>query len=200
MKKAAILGFLIATCLWLLVLAVQGRHPKDHAFGPNTEGTGEGDLPSPIPSKSQQPTHQAPVAVPRQIRQEEKKTVPAGGMGLTHEDIARGYENAYRSDQPPNASSAKREAAIVAAFGSPRAEGAHLNGVDCRATRCRIDVDFTSQEADKRVLLAFVDLLSSSGIENVSDLGFFVSSRDELPDGKIKADIHLFPVERTPKP
>jgi hypothetical protein len=46
------------------------------------------------------------------------------------------------------------------------------------------------------VLYDIWGLLSSAGVENVSDLAFFVSSREELPDGKIKVDIDLFPAER----
>ena len=194
MKKAAVLGFMLATCLGLLVLAISKHHTKDSASGSKVVETDE-YVPPPVSTSPSRPlpsqNHRAAPPAPKPDNEDKGSPAPL----RTHEDVARMFENAFRADQPPNTNSTKRTAAIVAAFSDPRAEGAHLNGVDCRATRCLLDVDFTNRETNDRVLSDFWDLLSSAG-QDVSDLGFFVASRDEQPNGKIAESIHLYPVER----
>jgi hypothetical protein len=164
--------------------------PDDNEAPPPSLVAAEPPRPTPARGRPAAPDAKAPPPV--------KHNPGPGPEGLTEEDISRNYVTAYQRDPAPTASSAKREAAIVAGFSSPRAEGAHLNGVDCRATRCRLDIDFTDQEAGKRVLLDLFGILSSSGVEDSSSLGFYVTSRNELPGGKVQAEVHLFPVEHGP--
>jgi hypothetical protein len=203
MAKGLFLGFLFATCVGLLVLAVLhhrtgkiSREDSPPATGEDTESA-----PTKPAGASPAPRPRAPVV---DHPNDQRSPAPEGAESAaaaharTQADIVRDLENAFRTDQPPNGRSAQTTAAIVAAFGEQRAAGAHLNAVDCRATRCKLDIDFANGETSNRVLQDLFGMLASHGVENVGDLGFYVSSRDNLPNGAVNTGVHLFPVERTP--
>ena len=203
MAKGVLLGLLLATCVGLLALAVYRHQSRKPAVEVDPQATGEDNAPSlvaparPRPalrSAAPAPDHALAPSAPPTATPEPVAPDP----GRTHKDIVRDLENAFRSDQPPDNRSAQTAAAIVTAFGEPRAAGAHLNAVDCRATRCKLDIDFSDKQTSNRVLQEMFDMLSSHGVENASNLGFYVASRDSLPNGVINTSVHVFPVERVP--
>jgi len=111
-------------------------------------------------------------------------------------EMSSALNAAFEADQPGGPETAQTRTAIAAAFRDARATGALLRGVECRATRCRLDVEFTDKRADKRLLSQIFVLLSSNGVDT-KDLGFTIPTREVRPDGSVVATIHLYRGEET---
>lgn len=102
-------------------------------------------------------------------------------------------ETAYDEDAAPTATSRKRETTIRTAFSSPSAKGSTLKSLECKASRCRMEVEFDDMQADKRVIHDV--LMETPGI----DMAGSVPERKTGPDGKVTAVIHLFPMSTAPR-
>jgi hypothetical protein len=113
----------------------------------------------------------------------------------TDEEIARDLEVAFTTDGPPDAASAKRSATIVQGLGGPLAKGAHLRKVDCRATRCKLELEFADRNADSHLMSGLFRILRSVGVK-CEGLGYQVAKREVLPNGTIVATVHLFDAPR----
>jgi len=111
-------------------------------------------------------------------------------------EMASALNAAFDADRPGGPETGQTRTAIATAFRDARATGAMLRGVECRATRCRLDVEFTDKGADKRVLSQIFVLLSSNGVDT-KGLGFTVPTREVRPDGSVVATIHLYRGEET---
>lgn len=110
---------------------------------------------------------------------------------MTPEQETAKLNEAFDRDRPADEAAGNRRVAIATAFRSPAANGAALRDLDCRATRCRMAVEFTDAAADKRVLSDLFALLKSAGLET-RELGFTVPIREERADGSIVATVHLY--------
>lgn len=118
-------------------------------------------------------------------------SAPAEPQPQTPAEVTASLNAAFEADRPADAAAANTRVAIATAFRDPKAKGAELRDVDCRATRCRLSVEFTDKGADKRVLSDFFQLLGAAGVDT-KDLGFTVPEREVRPDGSIAATIHLY--------
>jgi hypothetical protein len=115
----------------------------------------------------------------------------AGPAEMTPQQEAAQLNDAFAADPPADEAAANQRVAIATAFRAPAARGAALREIDCRATRCRMTVEFSDAGADKRVLSDLFKLLASAGVESQA-LGFTVPTREERSDGSIVATIHLY--------
>jgi|GEM_PF-6264741 hypothetical protein len=199
MKKIAVLSFLLGTCLVLLVFAAFRHHSRRAAHEMiDSVATGEEDS-SPVPAR-----HRFfPPRLPALAFDEEGKPFAPVEVKSTdaperksEKEILQELNSAFNADRPPDANSTKMSSGIVSAFGDVRAQGARLTGLECRATRCRLGIDFADVDADKRVMSDIFNLLSSAGLD-VATLGFIVATRDTRPDGTINATVHLFHISAT---
>jgi hypothetical protein len=118
---------------------------------------------------------------------------PAEAAPKTPAQAAVELEEAFRTDKPADASSARMESGIATGFRTDRAKGAALRKVDCHGTRCRLSVDFDDDAADRRVVGNIFELLADSGVDP-AQLGFTIPVREVGPDGKVSAVIHLYRV------
>lgn len=107
-------------------------------------------------------------------------------------DIAATFEEAFQSDAPADAKTAVLERQVHAAFALPSAGGARLRTSECRATRCRLEVEFESQEADRAGMIKIMRT------EPFLSMGAVVPIRETNDDGSVVATVHLFPSERGP--
>jgi hypothetical protein len=112
-------------------------------------------------------------------------------VGMTPEEVATKLNDAFYADRPGDETAGNRRVAIAAAFRSPAASGAALRDIDCRATRCRMAVEFTDTGADRRVVSELFNLLEAGGLET-RELGFTIPTREERSDGSVVATIHLY--------
>jgi hypothetical protein len=149
---------------------VQAAAPRGYERVP------ERRMPAPAPPPGLPPPAPAPAAEPAE---------------MTPEQEAAKFNDAFDADRPADEAAGNRRVAIATAFRSPAAKGAALRDIDCRATRCRLAVEFTDAVADKRVLSDLFKLLASAGLETQA-LGFTVPTREERSDGSIVATIHLY--------
>ena len=111
-------------------------------------------------------------------------------------EFAAAMGEAFASDRPGNAGSATTLAAVSAAFHGPRTAGALLRAADCRATRCRLTVEFDDAAANNRVVAEMFTALAENGAD-VADLGIAIPTRDLRADGRIDATVYLFRGEPT---
>ena len=100
-------------------------------------------------------------------------------------------EAAFQQDDLPNSQSTQMTAAIRSAFESAPAKGASIKSIECRASRCRMQISFEDRAADRRIMKDFFTLLSSKGID-IHGLRFIAPSRETTSDGRTLATIHVY--------
>ncbi len=106
-------------------------------------------------------------------------------------EFAQRIEDAFAMEPPSDRDARRMSSSIAAAFRLPAAEGALLENVECRGTRCRLQISFDDAESDRRVARDMFDLLASSGVDT-HGLRFVIPTRSDEPNGKVKATLHLF--------
>ena len=193
MKKIAVLGLVLAASLVLLALVALKHRPRQAPNDVDPVGTGD-ESSSLVPAKRRIP----PILRPSTPSGEQERPLPQTEVKTTgapqpksQEQVVQALNDAYYSDRPADANSTKMSSAIVSAFSDGQAQGARLTGVECRATRCRLGIDFDDLDANRRVMSNIPELLAPAGVD-VSDLGFAMPTRVTHPDGTISATVYLF--------
>jgi hypothetical protein len=198
--KTSLLSLFVVAALLQLGLTIYNRH--DAKVRHDSEPSATDDTDSARPVAQLNPTLAPRLPLPPSIQpagvkvdltpDDPAKYGKAGANKVrTDDDAARELEAAFTTDSPPNATSAKRSAAIVQGFGGPLAKGAHLSGVDCRATRCKLDIELADRSADDHVMSELFTILRSVDVD-CDGLGYQVAKREVLPDGTVFATVHLF--------
>ena len=198
MKAGVLLGLTLVLGLTVAYFIHRQHQFGEHPASGDAIETGGEELSPPVLARHEstnhrmRPTLTAPPSPPEPSHDDgrsPRRPVPR--------DIVTEIESAFQLDAAPGKEAMARTAAITTSFADVRASGSHLNSVACRATRCKLEIDFSDQAASNRVLQDMFDMFSSAGLSQVGDLGFYVTRRVALPDGPIRTDVHLFPVERT---
>ena len=130
-------------------------------------------------------TKEAAPADPETIQAAERRSID------TAEHRFR-IESAYDDDPPPTVASRKLEGTILKGFASPVGKGATVTSLECKATRCRLEVTFDNREKDRDVIRNV--FMRSTEL----DLAGTVVERKTDPDGRVHAVIYLKPTTSTP--
>ena len=113
------------------------------------------------------------------------------------------WVRAFDEDRPADRKASYTQAALVDVFRA-RPRGASLSSVECRATQCRLQLQFPNADAGNQMLSEFWSLLEKDGVD-VNGLSFVVPTRSVGADQRVDATMYLTHVPtqlaaRTPTP
>lgn len=197
MGKVIVLLLIVVPCVSALTLMIgrrdssRSRDEMGNSGAPSEERVSEPHAPrlSPVAMNHHaEEARRSPAPVPV-AKDESKQTAPE--RATTPEEVASAHETAFQADAPPTETSRKTAAVLVTAFTGYQAKGAHLTAVDCRATRCRMEMEFPDRATDDLVLGSLPSALSSGGID-ISNLAFIAPIRDTLPNDSRKITAYLY--------
>ena len=101
-------------------------------------------------------------------------------------DVAVEEGSLFDGDAHGGQDGIERERALRSAFASPAANGSHVRSIECRATRCRVQVDFDDLDTDIRVIGAL--FLSQA---STTPMAFTVPTRERRADGSVGATMYF---------
>jgi hypothetical protein len=107
----------------------------------------------------------------------------------TVEEIAVRLEQAFELDAPASSNARELERTVAQQFKLPEAEGSRLRAVECRATRCRLEIEFRSSDVDRAVMRR-VFVQSDTP---VSRMAMTAPVREARSDGSVVATVYLSP-------
>jgi hypothetical protein len=125
-------------------------------------------------------------AIPRSLTVAPPEDSPAP------EDVAARLEFAFEQDGAPTVNSRHMAQSIRTAFGQAKAPGAYVKNVECRASRCRADLEFQNIDADKSVLR---EVLHES---EAIPYAFTIPTRNVDESGKVSLSIYFYPSGEAP--
>jgi len=101
-------------------------------------------------------------------------------------------ESSFDEDPPPTVASRQLEKTILKNFSMPAGKGATVESLECKATRCRLEVTFENKQKDSEVIR---DVFMRSDDLDVSGT---VVERTVDKDGRIHAVMYLGPSKSAP--
>jgi hypothetical protein len=103
------------------------------------------------------------------------------------EEIEARLDANFEGDGPATRESAALAKTIERAFTRPDIDGTRVKSIDCRARRCRTEIEFDSVHYDRQ---AFKKIFLESQELNVA---VTVAKRETLPNGHVLAFVHTYP-------
>lgn len=134
-----------------------------------------------------EPTPLVRPATPAAATSETRRAAPqvSAPRGVTSEVWVRAFDE----DRPADRKASYTQAALVDVFRA-RPRGVTLSSVDCRATQCRLQMQFPNADAGNQMLSEFWSLLDKSGVD-VNGLSFVVPTRSVGADQRVDATMYL---------
>jgi hypothetical protein len=108
-------------------------------------------------------------------------------------DIAAHLEGEFQAGASGDDQSRKLASSLWNAFSDPEIDGLQVDSLECRGSRCRVEVRFDDAAADRRVMEQLV-----GGADAKITMAGTIPIRDVHPDGSVSATMYLYPQETEP--